>query len=291
MKRNDTCWCGSQKKWKKCHYPKESPLLEKKKLSDYYYSNYGILLKTPEQIEGIRKACKLTARILNAICQKVDVGVTTNELDAFAVELHKEAGAIPAPLHYGNPPFPNSICTSINQVICHGIPNDLPLQEGDIINIDTSAILDGYYGDCSRMVKIGNISADKQLVYDVSYECLNLAIQNVRPGMMIHEIGDLIEAYATQKGCTVVNKFVGHGVGLKFHEPPQVPHYSNRMQIPLVPGMTFTIEPMINAGLPDVTLDPITQWIASTKDGKPSGQWEHTLLVTETGYEVLTILP
>lgn len=289
--RNDPCWCGSGKKWKKCHYPKEPPLSEARKRAEHYLKNYHIILKTPEQIEGIKRACKLAAYILDELCKKAKAGVTTNELDDFAVQLHKEANAVAAPYHYGSPPFPKSICTSLNDVICHGIPNDTPLKEGDIMNIDVSVILDGYYGDCSRMVKVGEISEDKQLVYDVSRECLQRAIEVVKPGVMLCKIADEIEDYAASKGCSVVHQFVGHGVGLDFHEPPQVPHHRNRIQIPLVPGMTFTIEPMINAGVAEAVIDPITQWIARTQDGKPSAQWEHTLLVTDEGHEILTLPP
>lgn len=286
--RNDPCWCGSGKKWKKCHYPEEVPASEKQKLADYYLKNFQITLKTPEQIEGIKRACQLTVNILDAVCEKAQPGVTTNELDAYAFQLHKEANAIPAPLHYGNPPFPKSICTSINDVICHGIPNDIPLKDGDIMNVDVSVILDGYYGDCSKMVMIGAISEEKQLVCDVSLECLNRAIEILKPGVLLYEIGDVIEDYAESRGCSVVNQFVGHGVGLKFHEPPQVPHHRNRIQIPLAEGMIFTIEPMINAGVREAVIDPTTQWIATTQDGRASAQWEHSILITESGHEILT---
>ncbi len=289
--RNDPCWCGSGKKWKKCHFPEAAPESEQQQLADYYFKNYQIILKTPEQVEGIKKACHLAAYILDETCKKAQAGVTTNELDAFAVELHRQANAIAAPYHYGYPPFPKSICTSLNEVICHGIPNDVPLKEGDIMNIDVSVILDGYYGDCSRMVKIGGVSPDRQLVYDVSYECLMKSIKILKPGVMLYEIGDVIEEIAAANKCSVVNQFVGHGVGLEFHEPPQVPHHRNRIKIPLVAGMTFTIEPMINAGVREAVIDPVTQWIATTKDGKPSAQWEHTILITETGHEILTKYP
>ncbi len=289
--RNDPCWCGSGQKWKKCHSPKEPPTTEQQKLAQHYYKNYRIVLKTPEQIAGIKRACKLAAYILDETCKKAQAGVTTNEIDALAVKLHKENNALAAPYHYGEPPFPKSICTSLNEVICHGIPNDVPLKDGDIMNIDVSCILDGYYGDCSRMVKIGEISPDKQLVYDVSHECLQRSMEVVKPGAKLHEIADAIEDCAAENGCSVVHQFVGHGVGLEFHEPPQVPHHRNRIQIPLAAGMTFTIEPMINAGVAEGKIDPITQWIATTRDGKPSAQWEHTLLVTETGHEILTLTP
>lgn len=288
MSRNDPCWCGSGQKWKKCHYPQK--LKASTELADQYLKQYGIMLKTEEQIIGIRKACQLTAYILEETARRAQAGVTTNELDAFAHKLHVEAGAIPAPLGYGHPPYPKSICTSLNNEICHGIPNDKPLKEGDFLNIDVSCILDGYFGDSSKMVAIGKLTPEKQNVMDVSYTCLMRAIALLKPGVMLYEIGDAIEEYATAHGCSVVDQFVGHGVGLDFHEPPQVPHHRNRMQIPLAAGMTFTIEPMINAGVRDAVIDPINQWTAYTKDGKPSAQWEHTLLITETGYEILTEL-
>lgn len=290
IERNDPCWCGSQKKWKKCHFPQIAPNNESNKLYNYYLSNYHITLKNEEQIRGIREACKLAAHILDEICKKAKVGVTTNELDALAVELHKKANAIAAPYHYGEPPFPKSICTSLNNVICHGIPNDIPLKEGDIMNVDVSVILNGYYGDCSRMVRLDPISKEKELVYDVSHECLYRAIEILKPGIMLYEIGNVIESYATSRGCSVVNQFVGHGTGLEFHEPPQVPHHYNQIKIPLAEGMIFTIEPMINAGVREAVIDPVTEWIATTKDGKASAQWEHTILITKTGYEILTHL-
>jgi methionyl aminopeptidase len=288
--RNDPCWCGSGKKWKKCHFPELSARMDSSKLAERYYKQYKILIKTPEQIEGIRTACQLAAQILHKLCQRAQAGMTTNELNRYAEELHCEAGAIAAPLGYGSPPFPKSICTSLNDEICHGIPDDQPLKEGDIMNIDVSVIINGYFGDCSRMVMIGDVSTDKYLVCHVAYEALQRAIRILKPDLMLYEIGDVIEDYATSQGCSVVNQFVGHGVGLEFHEPPQVPHHRNQINIPLAPGMTFTIEPMINAGKREGVIDKDNLWEARTIDGRPSAQWEHTLLITETGYEVLTLL-
>lgn len=287
IERNAPCWCGSGQKWKKCHYPEQPPqsLPSQKEL---YRKKYQILLKDPEQLEGIRQACRLASEILDATCQKAVVGVTTAELNDFAHELHVKAGAIPAPLHYGSPPFPKSICTSLNEVICHGIPDRQPLHEGDILNIDVTCILNGYYGDCSRMVAIGQISPDKKLVVDVAYECLMKAIAALKPGLPVSTVGEVIEAHANSRGCSVVYQFVGHGVGVKFHEAPQIPHCRNQVQIPFAPGMTFTIEPMINAGVADAMIDPRDHWTARTADGKPSAQWEHTILITETGHEILT---
>ena len=285
--RNDPCWCGSGKKWKKCHSPLLPESLDEL-LSSRYLKSYGILLKNKVQIEGIRESGHLAARILDELCQKAKAGVTTNQLNALAEKLHKEAGAIAAPLGYGSPPFPKSICTSLNEVICHGIPNDAPLEEGDILNIDVTCILDGFYGDCSRMVKIGAISEEKQRVFDVSYECLQKAAAILKPGVFLYEIGELIEDYATKHHCSVVNQFVGHGVGVSFHEAPQIPHHYNKLKIPLVEGMTFTIEPMINAGVRSAVIDPKDHWTARTGDLKPSAQWEYTFLITREGSEILT---
>ena len=292
IKRNEPCFCGSGKKYKKCCYPKEpnSNLSNASPLQEKYLKEFGIILKTDEQIIGIKKASRLAAKILDTLCKNAQAGVTTNDLDRLTQKLHKEAGAIAAPLGYGEPPFPKSICTSVNEVICHGIPNDRPLQEGDIINIDVTSILNGYYGDCSRMVIIGQTSPDKKLVTDVSYQCLMEAIKICRPGLKIYEIGEVIEKIAAKNNCSVVNQFVGHGVGVDFHEQPQIPHHYNDMQIPLVEKMTFTIEPMINAGVKDAVINNENQWEASTKDLQPSAQWEHTLLITEKGVEILTVL-
>jgi methionyl aminopeptidase len=288
ISRNDPCWCGSNKKWKKCHFP-EKPQLDFNHNKELYAKSYGIILKDDDQIQKIKAACHLASSILDKLCSAAIAGVTTQMLDDMSMQLHKEAKAVPAPLGYSTPPFPKSICTSINEVICHGIPNDVPLKNGDIVNIDVTSILDGYYGDCSRMVAIGEISSDKQLVMDVSKECLSRAIAVCSPGVNISAIGEAIEEYAHSQNCSVVHQFVGHGVGVSFHEPPQIPHYNSNIEIPLTPGMTFTIEPMINAGSPDAVIDPKTQWIATTIDNKPSGQWEHTILITANGHEILTL--
>lgn len=289
IERNDSCWCGSGVKWKKCHYPAQ-PAYDFKALAHDYKKRYGILLKTEEQIQGIRNACHLAASILKKTCDKAKEGVTTNELNDFAEELHRKAGAMAACLGYGDPPFSKSICTSLNEVICHGIPDDRPLQRGDILNIDVASILDGYYGDCSAMVVIGPVSEEKQHVVDVSKECLRRSIEILKPGVLVSDIGQVIEDYARSQGCSVVNDFVAHGVGLAFHEPPQVPHHYNNVTIPLVEGMTFTIEPMINAGVRSGVVDPDDGWTVRTSDGKPSAQWEHTILITREGHEILTLL-
>jgi len=288
ISRNDPCWCGSGKKWKKCHHPFMPPQnFETQKVA--YFKNYQIVLKTPEQIEGIRAASKLAATILKKVCALAKEGVTTLELDNLSTTLHKEAHAVPAALGYGHPPFPKGICTSLNEVICHGIPDNTVLKNGDILNVDVTSILNGFYGDCSAMVCIGEITEEKQKVVDVSYECLMRAIKILKPGILVSDIGQTIEDYASSEGCSVVNQFVAHGVGTEFHEAPQIPHCYNNTQIPLAAGMTFTIEPMINAGVRSGIVDPKDEWTARTTDGKPSAQWEHTLLITDDGYEILTL--
>lgn len=284
--RNDPCWCGSGKKWKKCHYPKE-PVQNFAQLAHEYYRKYQIRLKKPEEIDGIRAACQLTKKILDKTCAQAKAGVTTKALDEYAHKLMIEAGATPATLNYGDPPYPASSCISLNEVICHGIPGERKFVEGDIANIDISLILNGYFGDCSAMVVIGKTTPERQRVVDVAYESLMRSIQILKPGVLLSKIGDVITDYAHSKNCSVVYQFVGHGVGLAFHEAPQVLHSKNQLHIPLAPGMTFTIEPMINAGKPEGIIQE-DGWTALTVDGKASAQWEHTILITENGHEILT---
>jgi methionyl aminopeptidase len=288
IERNDPCWCGSGKKWKKCHYPEGSQDTAPTDIVESYRKKHQILIKNPAQIAGIREACRLAAQILDATCARAVAGNTTLALNDFAHQLHRQAKAIPAPLNYGSPPFPKSICTSLNEVICHGIPDATPLEEGDILNIDVTCILNGFFGDCSRMVLVSPVSEEKQRVVNAAYDGLMAAIAVLKPGLPLNQIGAAIEAVAQARGCSVVHQFVGHGVGIKFHEGPQVPHYRNANTLPLVPGMTFTIEPMINAGVPTAIIDATDHWTARTADGRPSAQWEHTVLITETGYEILT---
>ncbi len=220
--------------------------------------------------------------------KKAKKGITSLELNDYAHRLIVEAQAIPAALRYGSPPYPRSICISPNEVICHGIADERPFIEGDIANIDVAVILDGYYGDCSAMVTIGKTTEEKRHVVEVSRDCLLKAISVLKPGVLLSKIGNVIEEHARAEGCSVVTQFVGHGVGVGFHEAPQVLHYQNDLSIPLAEGMTFTIEPMINAGLPGAFIDKGDGWTARTVDGRPSAQWEHTLLITNDGYEILT---
>lgn len=286
--RNDDCWCGSRKKWKKCHFPHLPATEPFEETAKRYARQWSIIVKTPQQIVGIREASHLAAKILDEVALLAQEGVTTNQLNEAAHAKIVAAGAVPASLGYGQPPFPKSICTSLNEVICHGIPNDVPLAKGDILNIDVAVVLNGYFGDCGKMVAIGPVSSDRKVVFDTSLQCLQKVASILRPGLLLGQIGAEISTVAEQRGCTVIYQFVGHGVGLRYHESPQVPHARNNSKIPLVAGMTFTVEPMINFGTVELDIDPVDQWTARTKDGKPSAQWEYAFLITPEGAEILT---
>ena len=250
----------------------------------------GITLKTPVEIEKMRVAGRLAADVLDMIGPYVQEGVTTEELDRICHDyMVNVQQAIPAPLNYRG--FPKSICTSVNHVICHGIPGPKMLKKGDIINIDITVIKDGYHGDTSRMFAVGTPPIAAQRVSRIAYECLCIGIGIVQPGRCLGDIGHAIQKHAESQHCSVVREYCGHGIGREFHEDPQVLHYGKPGDgIELVPGMTFTIEPMINAGKRHVKLLP-DGWTVVTKDHSPSAQWEHTLLVTDAGCEILTLTP
>lgn len=247
-----------------------------------------IIIKTPEQIEGIRKSSKLAGQTLEYIADFVKEGVSTEYLDQKIEAFIRENGAIPATLGYGG--YPKSSCISLNEVVCHGIPSDNTiLKNGDILNIDVTTILNGYYGDTSKMFTIGEVSTVALDLIAATKHSLNLGIQQVRPGNQFGNIGFAISKFIKMKGYSVVYEFCGHGVGVEFHEEPQIDHTSRRNTGPIMkPGMTFTIEPMINQGRPGTIIDKHDKWTARTVDKKLSAQFEHTILVTETGYEVLT---
>ena len=246
------------------------------------------LIKTPEQIEGIRRSGKINTGVLDLIAQEIHAGMSTAEIDKMAYEYTVSHGAIPAPLGYEG--FPNSVCTSINEVVCHGIPSEEEiLEEGDIINVDVSTILDGYYSDASRMFVIGETTKKKQHLVDIAKECLEIGAAAAKPWGHMGRIGKAIAAHAHKNGYSVVRDLCGHGVGLAFHEDPEVDHYDTRKEgMLLVPGMVFTIEPMINMGTRHVFVDEADGWTVVTEDELPSAQWEHTFLVTEEGLEILT---
>jgi methionyl aminopeptidase len=246
------------------------------------------LIKTPEQIEGIRRSGVVNTGVLDLVASEIRAGMSTAEIDRLVYEYTMDHGAIPAPLNYEG--FPKSVCTSVNEVVCHGIPSeDEILEEGDIINVDVSTILDGYYSDASRMFVIGETTPEKQRLVDVARECLEIGMKAAQPWGFVGDIGKAIAKHAHKNGFSVVRDMCGHGVGLEFHEEPEVDHYDTRRRgMLLVPGMTFTIEPMINMGTWEVFVDEEDDWTVVTEDELPSAQWEHTFVMTEHGLEILT---
>lgn len=250
----------------------------------------SIIIKSEKQIEGIRKSSKLAASTLDYIAPYVQAGVSTEYLDNLVHRYITEHGAVPAPLNYHG--FPKSSCISLNNVICHGIPSEeTVLQEGDILNIDITTILDGYYGDTSRMYTVGEISGDARRLIQVTRECLDLGIEQVYPKKRFGNIGFVINKHAKAHGFSVVYQFCGHGVGIEFHEEPQIAHISPKKSgARMKPGMIFTIEPMINLGKPEAVVDEVDGWTARTIDNQLSAQFEHTVLVTDSGYEILSIV-
>jgi len=253
----------------------------------------SVHIKTPQEVESMRVAGRLASEVLDYITEFVKPGVTTDELDALCHEyMVKVQGTTPAPLNYAPPgyqPFPKSICTSVNHVVCHGVPGSKRLKAGDTVNIDVTVIKDGYHGDTSRMFYVGEPSIQARRLVEATYECLWLGIRAVKAGAYLGDIGHAIQSYAERQGFSVVREFCGHGIGRKFHEEPQVLHYGRpQTGLRLQPGMTFTIEPMINAGKPGIR-QLADGWTIVTKDHSLSAQWEHTVLVTPSGYEVLTL--
>jgi methionyl aminopeptidase len=284
ISRNDLCWCGSGKKYKRCHL--DSDLESGDVRGENIPPPPGVIIKTEEQIRGIRKSCKLTRDVLDMVSKHIRPGITTNTINELVHEYTISHGAIPAPLNYNG--FPKSVCVSLNNVICHGIPDETILRDGDILNVDVTTILKGYYGDAGRMFFIGDASEEAKRLIRVSKECLSIGIEQVKPYRDMGEIGYSIEQHAIQHGYSVVRDYGGHGIGLKFHEEPHVHHYGNRKRgVLMMPNMVFTIEPMINQGRYETRLMP-DSWTAVTVDGKLSAQWEHTVRVTETGVEILT---
>lgn len=248
----------------------------------------AVHIKSPEEIEKMRIAGKLAADVLEMIAPYVKPGVTTNELDQICHKyIVEEQDAIPAPLNYHG--FPKSICTSTNHQVCHGIPSDKKLKKGDIVNIDITVIKDGFHGDTSKMFYVGEVPIKAKRITEISYECLVRGIKLVKPGTTLGDIGAAIQQYAESQNCTIVREYCGHGIGLKFHEEPQVLHYGKAgTGLKLEAGMIFTIEPMVNIGKRDVKVLP-DEWTVITRDRSLSAQWEHTILVTNDGYEVLTL--
>ncbi len=282
--RNDPCPCGSGWKHKKCCLRKSGETSVD--IKELYFKKHKIRIKEEPDIEGIRKAGNLVIKTLNLIQETIRPGLTTDYLNALVHDFTLKHGATPAPLNYNG--FPKSVCISVNDVICHGIPGERVLQEGDIVNVDVTSILNGYFADASKMFAVGNISQEAARLIEIARQSLEQGLAQVKPGKYTGDIGWGVQNFAESHGCSVVREMVGHGVGFEFHEPPQIPHFGKKGQgIQLVPGMVFTVEPMINLGRRDLQILE-DNWTAVTKDGSLSAQFEQTVLVTPQGYESLT---
>ena len=300
LRANDDCWCGSGKKYKRCHKATllhagtvgpERTVPEEIARPDYAATGTPVratepMVKSPDVVERMRVAGRIARDVLRETGAAVAVGVTTDELDRVAHEAHLARGVYPSPLRYRG--FPKSVCTSVNEVICHGIPDDRALLDGDIVNVDVTIYLDGVHGDTNATFCVGRVDSESRRLVRVTEECLERGIEAVKPGAPVSDIGRAIETHAHAAGFFVVRAFVGHGIGEVFHGPPQVPHYYERAAATrLEPGMTFTIEPMITMG----SIQPVIWsdgWTATTSDGSRTAQFEHMVLVTDTGVDVLT---
>ena len=305
LKSNDPCWCGSGRKYKRCHKAGEGRVLpgvvspmrgvpDHIPPTDYYRTGTPDrrdepMVKSPDVIERMRVAGRIAAEVLAVTGAAVAPGVTTDDLDVIAHEAYIERGAFPSTLNYHG--YPKSVCTSVNEVICHGIPDDRPLVEGDIVNIDVTAYIDGVHGDCNATFYVGDVDPESRMLVETTRECRRLGIEAVRAGRPLSDIGRAIETHAKQNGLGVVRMFVGHGIGEQFHTSPSVPHYyTPEASTVIEPGMVFTIEPMINLGTWREKMWD-NGWTAVTADGRRSAQFEHTILVTDDGAEILTPEP
>ena len=286
INRNSPCWCGSGLKYKKCHYDFDQ------KIASFQYQGHIVpdhsMIKTPAQIAAIRESAKVNMAVLDYVAEHIGAGVTTAEIDEWVAAETARYGAVPAPLGYEG--FPKSVCISIDEVVCHGIPSpNRVLKDGEIINIDCSTILNGYFSDSSRMFLIGNVSEEKRKLVEVTRECMYLGLEQVKPWGFLGDMAQAVNDHAKANGYQVVRDIGGHGVGIEFHEDPWVSYVSSRGEdMLMVPGMMFTIEPMINMGTWEVTIDDTDGWTVRTADGLPSAQWEIQVLVTEDGHEVIS---
>ncbi len=284
--RNLPCWCGSGKKYKVCHMEFDERIAERKAMGDIVPTHK--MIKNAAQIGKIRESCKVNVAVLDAVAEQIREGMPTSEIDRIVAETTAAYGAIPAPLHYQG--YPYSVCTSVNSQVCHGFPSDkVILKSGDIVNVDCSTILNGYYSDSSRMFMIGEVSDAARKLVEVTRECMMLGLEQVKPWGHLGDMGQAVNDHAQANGYSVVRDIGGHGVGLEFHEDPFVSYVTRRgTDMLLVPGMMFTIEPMVNMGSPLYDVDPHNGWEITTRDGKLSAQWEIQVLVTEDGHEVLS---
>ena len=284
--RNDECWCKSGKKYKKCHADFDE------RLESLYNQGFDVpprsLLKSAEDIEGIKRSAQVNIGALDFVAEHIKPGTTTEEINTWVHNYTVEHGAIPAPLDYEG--FPKSVCTSVNEVVCHGIPSkDEVLQSGDIINVDCSTILDGYYSDSSRMFMVGDVSDELKKLVEVTKESVQAGLDAIRPWGFLGDVSAAVNKVATDAGYTVVREFGGHGIGLDFHEEPFVSFVEPAgTGMILVPGLCFTIEPMVNLGKQKIDMSDPNGWTVRTKDKKPTAQWEVQIVITEDGYEVLT---
>ncbi len=286
MGRNDRCWCGSGGKYKVCHEAFDDKVL------GYQMKGHMIpdkdMLKTKEQIEGIRESSKINIAVLDYVARHIREGMTTEEINRMVHEETVRMGGIPAPLHFDG--YPKSVCTSINEQVCHGIPSeDVVLKNGDIVNVDASTIYKGYFSDSSRMFCIGEVDEEAARLVRVAKECMEKGIEQVKPWNFLGDMAEAVHSHALANGCSVVRDIGGHGIGLEFHEEPFVSYVTKKgTEMLMVPGMVFTIEPMVNLGTDEIYIDDGNGWTAYTEDGKLSAQWEVTVAVTEEGHEILT---
>ena len=284
--RNDLCWCGSGKKYKKCHIGFDDRI-EEIELQGHIVPDHSII-KNAKQIEKIKESAKINIAVLDYVAEHIKAGISTAEIDRWVYDITTKMGGIPAPLNYQG--FPKSVCTSINDEVCHGIPSeDIILKDGDIINVDCSTELNGYFSDSSRMFCIGEVSEDKRRLVEAAKQALDEGLKQVKPWGFLGDMGQAVNDFIKSKGYSVVREVGGHGIGLEFHEEPWVSYVSKKnTEMLMVPGFIFTIEPMINMGSPEIFTDEDNGWTIYTEDGSPSAQWEIQVLVTEDGYEIIS---
>lgn len=283
--RNDLCWCGSGKKYKKCHIDFDEKI-EEFEVAGHIVPSHEIL-KNAEQIEKIKESAKINIAVLDYVAEHIKAGISTAEIDKWVYDITTKMGGVPAPLNFEG--FPKSVCTSINNEVCHGIPSeDVIIKDGDIINVDVSTNLNGYFSDSSRMFCIGNVSEENRKLVEETKNAVYEGLKQVKPWGFLGDMGQAVNDYVKSKGYSVVREVGGHGIGLEFHEDPWVSYISKKgTEMLMVPGMIFTIEPMVNAGKPDIFVDEDNGWTIYTEDNSMSAQWEIQVLVTEDGYEII----
>lgn len=283
--RNDPCWCGSGKKYKKCHIDFDEKIEEFEGAGHIVPSHE--ILKNAEQIEKIKESAKINIAVLDYVAEHIKAGISTAEIDKWVYDITTKMGGVPAPLNFEG--FPKSVCTSINNEVCHGIPSeDVIIKDGDIINVDVSTNLNGYFSDSSRMFCIGNVSEENRKLVEETKNAVYEGLKQVKPWGFLGDMGQTVNDYVKSKGYSVVREVGGHGIGLEFHEDPWVSYISKKgTEMLMVPGMIFTIEPMVNAGKPDIFVDEDNGWTIYTEDNSMSAQWEIQVLVTEDGYEII----